>query len=130
MGQEAFTGNEPFPAHVQVAVLNKNDFEIELMWDSKVYNFVPGKPLMVPAEVAFALFSYDTRPGHENVRDKLFGRTSTHGGHYETRLINMGWANNPEMRKAFDNFEFTPLNQSGQMTLAEFERLKKQYPGS
>jgi hypothetical protein len=124
----AFRPTDPFPAGTQVAVLNKNDFEVELMWDSVVYSFKPGEPNVVPSDVAFALFVYDTRPGHQYIRDKGFGRTSTHPGLYESRLVSMGWANNPALREAFDRFEFVPVNQGGRMSVADFERLKKNQP--
>lgn len=128
----------PFPKDVVVYVVNRNPFDVELMWDSVPYLF-PGTHLTDPdtgkivpnpeakavplaPEVAYSLFLVETRGTDKPYRDKESGRTSTEHPYYVQRLIAMGWANDPALRQAFEKFEFR-VHKGRYMNITSFEKL-------
>ena len=125
-----------FPRDVVVYVVNRNPFNVELMWDSEPYEFpathlpdasgklVPNpeaKAVPIAPEVAYSLFLLETRTDRP-YRDRTSGQTHTQHPYYVQRLIAMGWANDPELREAFEKFEFR-VHKGRHMAVSSFEKL-------
>lgn len=121
------SGLDRFPTDLTVYVLNKNEFDVELQWDSELYFFpkiAERTAVPIPPDVAYGLFAFETRgPGNEKgFRDISSGKTNTQESYYDRRLIAMGWAADKELRKAFENFEFR-LHRGKQLAVSSFEKL-------
>lgn len=126
-----------FPRDVVVYVVNRNPFNVELMWDSEPYFFpathLPdkdgklvanpeAKAVPLAADVAYALFLLETRNTERPFRDRTSGATHTEHPYFVQRMISMGWANDPELREAFEKFEFR-VHKGRTMAVSSFEKL-------
>jgi hypothetical protein len=121
------SGLDRFPTDLTVYVLNKNDFDVELQWDSELYFFPKiseRTAVPIPPDVAFGLFAFETRGAgnDKGYRDFTSGRSNTQESYFDRRLIAMGWAGNKDLRAAFENFEFR-LHRGKQLAVDSFQKL-------
>jgi hypothetical protein len=115
----------PFPQDVRVLVVNENpDLDFTDVFDSVEYRFPPGEVIAVPAEVAWFIFAFETRPDPKTGEPRAFrdkhGRHDRDLTHYQQRLVRLGWSNDPQKRRWFDNFKFKVQTLKTRYTKAEF----------
>ena len=140
--------NRPFPTDVRVAVKNENRPEPDsddrfsghctFQYGGELYDFPPGKAMVLLPEVAFWMFLFDTRTdinrhtGVEtprNYRDKMstgvLGNSGI-GSHitlYEQKLASLGWANNQAKRHRFERFAFKAIKLNQTISAEEFSKI-------
>lgn len=139
----------PFPRNVRVAVRNDNKPEpnssdkfsghCQFQYDGELYDFPPGKPVVISPEAAYHIFLFDTRnevdrSGREldkprNYRDTMSTGAIGNSGIgqqpslYMQRLMSYGWANDTDKQRRFDKFTIKVLAFNAALDAETFNKL-------
>ena len=139
--------NRPFPSDIRVAVKNENLPEKDsddkfnghcvFQHGGELYDFPPGKAMILLPEVAYWMFLFDTRTdinratGVEtprNYRDKMstgvLGNSGI-GSHitlYEQKLASLGWTRS-DKRQRFERFSFKAIKLNQTISAEEFAKI-------
>lgn len=136
----------PFPQDIRVAVKNDNKPEPDsddkfsghctFQHDGELYDFAPGKAVLLTPEVAYWMFLYDTRTdvrnGIEeprNYRDKMstgvIGNSSmgSHTTLWDQKLAALGWEKDPRKRSRFEKFSCKAFKLNTTVSAEEFAKM-------
>jgi hypothetical protein len=137
----------PFPANLRVWVKNGNKPEPEsddrfsgtctFQYDGELYDFPPGKAVLLTPEQAWWMFLWDTRAdvarnGSEtprNYRDKMSTSAMGNSGMgsqitlWEQKLAALGWTRKDKAQR-FDRFEFKTVNLNQTISAQEWEKIQ------
>jgi hypothetical protein len=144
----------PFPKNVRVIVRNDNRPEdktggwsgnIQFQFDGELYDFPPGKPVIIGAEAAYHLFLFDTRCERDQLGKDIPDRPRNYRDTFSTgaignsgigqqptlymlRLMSYGWANSKELGRRFDNFTIEAVPMNATIDPEAFNKILKRIP--
>jgi len=136
-----------FPNHLRVWAKNNNQPEpssddkfsghCTFQMDGELFDFPPGKAVLLTPEQAWWIFLWDTRSeinsrnvdqGPRNYRDKHTTGAMGNSGIgsqitlWKQKLASLGWANKPDKEKRFEAFDFVTVQMNQTMPGPDYER--------